>query len=85
MRGGFEPPVRLNPYGSLANCWFQPLTHLTNRPVLPVKSPVLFRTGLQIYNKNMVLQYFLESLESLEESHRGDTDRLDVRSPRRQA
>ena len=23
--GGFEPPVRF-PYGSLANCWFQPLT-----------------------------------------------------------
>ena len=29
VRGGFEPPVRLIPYGSLANCWFQPLTHLT--------------------------------------------------------
>ena len=25
--GGFEPPVRKNPYVSLANWWFQPLTH----------------------------------------------------------
>ena len=28
-RGGFEPPVRFNPYDSLANCWFKPLTHLS--------------------------------------------------------
>jgi hypothetical protein len=28
-RGGFEPPVPFNEYGSLANCWFQPLTHLS--------------------------------------------------------
>ncbi len=28
-RGGFEPPVRVTPYDSLANCWFQPLTHLS--------------------------------------------------------
>ncbi len=30
-RGGFEPPVPYNEYGSLANCWFQPLTHLSNK------------------------------------------------------
>lgn len=30
-RGGFEPPVQITPYGSLANCWFQPLTHLSGR------------------------------------------------------
>ena len=24
--GGFEPPVREKAHGSLANCWFQPLT-----------------------------------------------------------
>ena len=29
-RGGFEPPVRFNPYDSLANCWFKPLTHLSS-------------------------------------------------------
>ena len=29
VRGGFEPPVRFNPHASLANWWFQPLTHLT--------------------------------------------------------
>ena len=28
-RGGFDPPVRVTPYDSLANCWFQPLTHLS--------------------------------------------------------
>ena len=28
-RGGFEPPVRFDPYDSLANCWFKPLTHLS--------------------------------------------------------
>lgn len=30
-RGGFEPPVQITPYGSLANCWFQPLTHLSGK------------------------------------------------------
>ena len=29
VKGGFEPPIRFNPYDSLANCWFQPLTHFT--------------------------------------------------------
>ena len=28
-KGGFEPPVPLAEYDSLANCWFQPLTHLS--------------------------------------------------------
>ena len=28
--GGFEPPVRLNPYVSLANWWFQPLTQTSS-------------------------------------------------------
>lgn len=28
--GGFEPPVRFDPYDSLANCWFKPLTQLSN-------------------------------------------------------
>ena len=32
-RGGFEPPVPVAQYDSLANCWFQPLTHLSG-PVL---------------------------------------------------
>jgi hypothetical protein len=29
VREGFEPSVQSNPYGSLANYWFEPLTHLT--------------------------------------------------------
>ena len=41
VRGGFEPPVRLIPYGSLANCWFQPLTHLTRSKLNVV--PILKR------------------------------------------
>ena len=28
-RGGFEPPVPVFQYVSLANWWFQPLTHLS--------------------------------------------------------
>ena len=30
-RGGFEPPVPVTQYDSLANCWFQPLTHLSKK------------------------------------------------------
>jgi hypothetical protein len=33
-RGGFEPPVRFDPYGGLANRWFQPLTHLSSVDLL---------------------------------------------------
>ena len=29
-KGGFEPPVPIAGYDSLANCWFQPLTHLSS-------------------------------------------------------
>ena len=28
-RGGFEPPVPVIRYDSLANCWFKPLTHIS--------------------------------------------------------
>ena len=31
-KGGFEPPVQNNPYDSLANYWFKPLTHLSVGP-----------------------------------------------------
>jgi diamine N-acetyltransferase len=30
--GGFEPPVPVAQYRSLANCWFKPLTHLSVKP-----------------------------------------------------
>lgn len=30
VRAGFEPAVPVFQYDSLANCWFQPLTHLTD-------------------------------------------------------
>ena len=36
--GGFEPPVRLNPYVSLANWWFQPLTQTSFRVPLSESS-----------------------------------------------
>ena len=29
---GIRTPGTLNEFGSLANCWFQPLTHLTKLP-----------------------------------------------------
>jgi hypothetical protein len=29
VREGFEPSVQFNPYGSLANYWIEPLSHLT--------------------------------------------------------
>lgn len=29
VREGFEPSIPVSQYDSLANCWFQPLTHLT--------------------------------------------------------
>ena len=32
-RKGFEPLVQFNPYGSLANYWFQPLIHLSSEPL----------------------------------------------------
>src|SRR5688572_7088650 len=38
-RGGFEPPVQNDPYDSLANYWFKPLTHLSS--VFSLKSPFL--------------------------------------------
>lgn|GEM_PF-1478548 len=38
VRGGFEPPVQFNPYDSLANYWFQPLTHLTQSFILRASS-----------------------------------------------
>ena len=46
--GGFEPPVRVNAHGSLANCWFQPLTH-----------PSLGPCGLpdQTFSSNAVQRY----------------------------
>ena len=31
---GIRTPGTVNPYGSLANCWFQPLTHLTMSPFM---------------------------------------------------
>ena len=42
----FEPVVQNNPYGSLANCWFQPLTHPSGLKAFETPS---HRTGLQRY------------------------------------
>ena len=36
-RGGFEPPVRFNPYSSLANCRFRPLSHLSIKSISSVR------------------------------------------------
>jgi hypothetical protein len=36
-RAGFEPAVPLTKYDSLANCWFQPLTHLSGLTEINLK------------------------------------------------
>ena len=50
-RGGFEPPVELTPYDSLANCWFKPLTHLSSFFFLQIKRkrPPFFVVILPFY------------------------------------
>jgi hypothetical protein len=54
-RGGFEPPVQFNPYDSLANYWFQPLTHLS---VELKKNANIRRLGLfQSPNANFYANY----------------------------
>ena len=45
----FELVVQNNPYGSLANCWFQPLTHPSGLKAFETPS---LRTGMQRYEKN---------------------------------
>ena len=42
----FELVVQNNPYGSLANCWFQPLTHPSGNDV--PETPAI-QAGLQRY------------------------------------
>ena len=42
---GDSNPRYGNPYGSLANCWFQPLTHPSNSPILP-KEVLSFNRGV---------------------------------------
>ena len=52
-KGGFEPPVPIAGYDSLANCWFQPLTHLS-RCELRCKSRLFFCTY------NLFCHFFLK-------------------------
>ena len=35
-RGGFEPPVRFNPYNGLANRRIRPLCHLSNQLIYSI-------------------------------------------------
>ncbi len=49
--GGFEPPVPVSQYDSLANCWFQPLTHLSN-------IVFLFKRTLSSFGIAKILQVF---------------------------
>ena len=50
-RGGFEPPVQFNPYDSLANCWFQPLTHLSLTLKIPHFSETTFKRSANLKNE----------------------------------
>ena len=59
-RGGFEPPVQFNPYGSLANYWFKPLTHLSvfraaNIAVCPIlRDPGWIRTNGRLLRRQVL-------------------------------
>ena len=57
-RGGFEPPVQFNPYDSLANYWFQPLTHLS----------VELKKNANIRQNDLISRYLLFFLKSSIES-----------------
>ena len=56
-KGGFEPPVPLAEYDSLANCWFQPLTHLSgsvlNCGCKNRHFPVIGNQFLQLFSKKI--------------------------------
>ena len=51
-KGGFEPPVPLAGYDSLANCWFQPLTHLSRCRIATAKIGLLQLTATFFSKKN---------------------------------
>ena len=55
-RTRFELVVQNYPYVGLANRWFQPLTHLSS------STRRRFRSGLQRYEENRLLQLFLHFL-----------------------
>jgi hypothetical protein len=60
-RGGFEPPVPVTQYDSLANCWFQPLTHLSRmiveRMINRIKRAPLFRVRQKYKIKSQSQNY----------------------------
>ena len=54
VREGFEPSVPFYQYGSLANCWFQPLIHLT---FSKKRCPFFRRTAkIEIYTNSQTSQ-----------------------------
>src|ERR1039458_7366553 len=62
-RGGFEPPIRFNPYNGLANRRLQPLGHLStqNSSPLPDQSGNCdwgVKIGAKIYPKPLELSCF---------------------------
>ena len=58
-RGGFEPPIRFNPYNGLANRRLQPLGHLSTSTVT--------RATLPEYRGSGPGQLFCRSLEKDQE------------------
>ena len=60
VREGFEPSVQSNPYGSLANYWFEPLTHLT----LLFSERVAKIGSRRVTAKNVRRKFGVRSLES---------------------
>jgi hypothetical protein len=52
-REGFEPSVQFNPYVSLANWWFQPLTHLSIYDCKELTTLFLGRANIKIISENL--------------------------------
>ena len=63
-RGGFEPPVPVTQYVSLANWWFQPLTHLSvlNRELSEIRKSERKDTHNNCNAKNIYENIFHNSL-----------------------
>ena len=60
--GGFEPPVRLNPYVSLANWWFQPLTQTSFCAKRDISSRIAVQKyDIISYDQKKPLFFFISS------------------------
>ena len=61
-RGGFEPPVPVSQYDSLANCWFQPLTHLSKSGRTKIIKFLFLQKNYFINNDLLFLPLFVYTI-----------------------